>query len=67
MSFRYYITNLIDGTVEGTDDTQSAENLATCEDFFVVDSNTGEWVIRGDRSTIEARKELSGALENRNN
>lgn len=44
MKFRYYITNLFDGKVEGANDTVTAEGMSCCEEFFVVDSETGEWL-----------------------
>lgn len=42
--FRYYITNTFDGCIEGTDSTEDANDFAQSEDFFVVDSQTGEWM-----------------------
>lgn len=44
MKFRYYITDLFAGTVEGTNDSGLADNLSRSEDYFVVDSETGEWL-----------------------
>ena len=41
MKFRYYITDLFDGVVKGTDDEVVAKNYAVCSDFFVVDSQEG--------------------------
>ncbi len=42
--FRYYITNTYSGMVEGTNSEDRAEEIAGCEDYFVVDSQTGEWL-----------------------
>lgn len=44
MKFRYYITDLFKGTVEGTDNSALADNLARSEDYFIVDTETGEWL-----------------------
>ena len=44
MKFRYYITNLHEGDVEGTNDNQVAIDFAASEDYFVVDSERGEWL-----------------------
>lgn len=44
MKFRYYITDLFEGAVTGTDNTEHAEAFACSEDWFVVDSETGEWL-----------------------
>lgn len=42
--FRYYITNLHDGVIQGTDAEDVAIDLSLCEDFFVVDAEAGEWL-----------------------
>lgn len=44
MKFRYYITDLYEGHVVGTDNGEKAANLATSEDYFVIDSEDGEWL-----------------------
>jgi len=44
MKFRYYITDLHQGLIRGTNDEENACNFAGCEDYFVVDSDTGEWL-----------------------
>jgi hypothetical protein len=54
MKFRYYVTDLTDGSVKGTNSTKDADNLSYSEDFFVVDSETGEWLVAdGERHDIE--------------
>lgn len=45
MKFRYYVTDISDGTIKGTNDTVVATSLAECEDFFVVDTSTGQWLL----------------------
>jgi hypothetical protein len=53
MKFKYYITNLFDGCVQGTDDDDVAADLAECEEYFVVDSEAGEWLaVGGERRDI---------------
>jgi hypothetical protein len=54
MKFRYYVTNLFEGRIEGTNDAENAENFAQSEDFFVVDTETGEWL------TSDGRKQVKG-------
>lgn len=44
MKFRYYITNTFNGTIEGTNSSTAANVLAAAEDYFVVDTETGEWL-----------------------
>lgn len=42
--FRYYITNMYSGMLEGTNSESIAEEVAESEDYYVVDSHTGEWL-----------------------
>lgn len=51
MKFRYYITVLYDGAIKGTDNTQTALDVAESEDCFVVDTQTGEW-LQGGRISV---------------
>ena len=44
MKFRFYITDLYDGCIKGTDDPEAARAFAECEDYFVVDAETGSWL-----------------------
>ena len=58
MKFRYYITDLFDGVIKGTNDTDIANNYAGSEDFFVVDSENGLLLqTDGDNAEIEETKE----------
>jgi hypothetical protein len=44
--FRYYITEISNGTVLGTDNTETAEEWAMMgPDAFVCDTETGEWLV----------------------
>ena len=47
MTFRYYITDTLNGCIKGTDDDHVALDLSQSEDFFVVDTKTGEWLTVG--------------------
>ena len=42
--FKYYITDIINCEVVGTDDRDLATNYAESEDFFVVDAEAGQWI-----------------------
>ena len=44
MKFRFYITDLNNGLVSGTNDRDLAHDVSLSEDFFVVDSESGEWI-----------------------
>jgi predicted Fe-Mo cluster-binding NifX family protein len=45
MKFRFYITDTYDGCIKGTNDPEAARAFAECEDFFVVDTETGRWLV----------------------
>lgn len=55
--FRYYITNLFEGAVQGTDDTKVAEEASNCDEMFIVDTETGSWIINEEPIQIEEFKE----------
>ena len=44
MKFRFYITDLVDGDIKGTNDEELARQYAYSEDFFIVDTETGMWL-----------------------
>lgn len=45
MKFRFYVTDTYDGCIKGTNDPVAARVFAECEDFFVVDTETGRWLV----------------------
>ena len=45
MKFRYYIVSTFNGEVTGTDDAELALSHVGCEDDYVIDSETGKWLI----------------------
>lgn len=54
MKFRYYVTNTLDGFVVDTNNENVAENYAESDEFFVVDTETNEWLQPdGTREQIE--------------
>ncbi len=54
MKFRYYITDVYEGIIRGTDDEDDAYNFASSDEYFVVDSEAGEWLtIDGVRDPIK--------------
>ena len=55
MKFRFYITDLFLGNLTGTNDAELAKQAATSEDMFVVDAETGNWLVSD--GTEEAIKE----------
>lgn len=52
MKFRFYITDIGNGCIRGTNSVKDAEDFAACEDYFVVDTETGEWVNLNGRSPV---------------
>lgn len=54
MTFKFLITDLNGGIVSGTNDPDLAQDLSACEDYFVVDSTTGELLLAdGSRRIIQ--------------
>lgn len=55
--FRYYITELFNGVVRGTNDSSVAESYAESDDCFVVDTFTNELITSdGRRLPVEEAK-----------
>lgn len=49
--FKYYITNLFDGNLSGTNDDVKAKELSECDEFFVVNAETGRWLNGGGKES----------------
>lgn len=47
MEFRYYIADLMKGTIEGTNDTLLADSLCYREGYMIVDVVRGERLLAG--------------------
>lgn len=45
MKFRYYITDTFRGLVVGTNSEEVAKDFTACDEYFVVDSETGVWLM----------------------
>ena len=57
--FKYYITDIINGEVVGTDDRDLATNYAESEDFFVVDAEAGQWIqTDGEVVDVESARDI---------
>jgi hypothetical protein len=49
MKFRFYIIDLPEGYVKGTNSMRIAEEYSAIEDYFVVDAELGQWLtVSGD-------------------
>lgn len=53
MSFKYYITNLFNGKVVGTNNEELAKQNSYCEEYFVIDIEAGAWLLNGSSQVIE--------------
>ena len=53
MSFRYYITDLFEGTVVGTNNKELAEQSSHCEEYYVIDTEVDAWIVAGKYKSIE--------------
>ena len=51
MKFRYYITDTSSGELKGSNTKETAESYAESEDYFVVDTLTGQWLLPGGGTT----------------
>lgn len=54
MRFRYYITNIHEGMIEGCNSLETVESFASSEDYFVVDADTGQW-LQPDGGRVEVQ------------
>lgn len=61
MKFRFYITDLFEGAIVGTDSKTVAKCFAESEDHFVVDSHTGVW-LQPDDGKVEVTEADSPEL-----
>lgn len=52
MKFRFYITDLFDGVINGTNDENTASEYAVSSDFFVVDSELGVWLTEDGKEEV---------------
>ena len=58
MTFRFYITDLYDGAIRGTNDAELAREYSLNDDFFVADTEKGLWLTPTGDEPIEELKRL---------
>ena len=56
MKYRFYVTNLFDGCIQGSNNEQAMKELSACEDFFIVDTESGQWLSYGEYHEIGEMK-----------
>jgi hypothetical protein len=49
---RFYIVCILDGLITWSNDEKYAVECSLCEDFYVIDTTTNEWLL-SDGSKIE--------------
>lgn len=57
MKFKYLITNLHSGSVEGTNNEKLAQELSFSEEHWVVDCEKGKWLTNGKLRTVKEHGE----------
>ena len=57
--FRFYYTDSYTGCVYGTNSKDKAADLAACEDFFVIDAESGTW-LQADGTAQEVQEYQPG-------
>jgi hypothetical protein len=55
--FKYYITDLFDGSIVGTNDETKARDYTVSDDHFVVDAERGVWLLSDEEVPV---KDLDG-------
>ena len=53
--YTYYITDLFEGNVTGTNDEKIAKDYALCEDYFVIEPAKNIWHT-SDESELEIKE-----------
>lgn len=56
MKFKYYIIDLQEGAVTGTASDKVAKEFSQSDDFFVVDSEIGQWLM-DDHNKVEIKEQ----------
>ena len=51
--FRFYITDLYNGAIRGTNDAELAREYSLTDDFFVADTEEGLWLTTTGDESIE--------------
>ena len=55
VKFKYYITDLHEGAIQGTNDDKLAAELSTSEDYFVLETETGMWLTVDGAQAVEEK------------
>lgn len=58
--YRYYITDMFQGAIVGTDNEQAAHDHSLTEESFVLDTQEGKWLINGALHDIVELKVSDG-------
>lgn len=53
MRFRFYIADTFNGSIKGTNDIEKAMEFSECGEFCVIDAETGESIVSGERREIK--------------
>lgn len=51
--YKYYITNMFEGAIEGTNDKEVAYDTSMSTDYFVLETATGKWVTMGEPAEVK--------------
>lgn len=54
--YRYYITNIFDGSIQGSDEETEMMEASRCDEFFILDTATGKWLVDGELLDIHEYK-----------
>lgn len=44
MKYRFYITDLFDGQIKGTNSVEDAMAYSNCEEYFILDTEKDMWL-----------------------
>jgi hypothetical protein len=59
VKFNFYIADTLNGEIIGTNSKAIAEDYASSDDYFVVEAETGRWILPGNDSVeVKAFKEV---------
>lgn len=52
MKYKFYITDTFDGAIRGTDSEEVALDASHSEDYYVLNAETGQWIVDGEPSEV---------------
>jgi hypothetical protein len=56
LPFRFIIVDQFDGCVKGTNNEVLALQFAECDEYYVIDSETGKWLVFNGPTDIQEIK-----------